>query len=513
MTADGRRTEDDLRNSGSTRRAFLKAVSLGSFGIATRRQSPSSFRSPSDSYDFRAIREAILTAIGSHKATGVAVAVAHHGRIVWQEGFGWANRGVGTRVSEHTPFCLASITKPFTTTTLMTLVAAGKVSLNDSANKYLGSRSGLKGNAEGATIRLLGAHAAGLPSMFEMFPSTGDRQSSAALLENYGILAYLPNEVYEYSNIGFAALGAIASSVSGLDFGALLTRQVLRPLGLHDSFFDTDKTRLRNGAVLYDELERPIPEYFTATPPSGELYASVHDLTRFVMFNLKNRLPDQVPILPDHLIDELHKPVFQGPSGATTFGWFRGQTKSGLPVIVKDGGQPGVSTMMYMVPHENLACVALANRSDNGDFIQGLVDQMAGAIVPNWTSPNTSVALPMVDFLGETVYSGKWSGKLRGGGIEMTVSLEIAPSGSATVYLGDKGRPLQITNLRLQGSALVGKSLGTIESADAIRNHATSLSLKLQLRDSKLWGRILASATGPGVLATLPYVVELGRAK
>jgi hypothetical protein len=119
----------------------------------------------------------------------------------------------------------------------------------------------------------------------------------------------------------------------------------------------------------------------------------------------------------------------------------------------------------------------------------------------------------MVDFLGETVYSGKWSGKLRGGGIEMTVSLEIAPSGSATVYLGDKGRPLQITNLRLQGSALVGKSLGTIESADAIRNHATSLSLKLQLRDSKLWGRILASATGPGVLATLPHVVELGRAK
>jgi len=251
VTANGGRTEDDLRNSGSTRRAFLKAVSLGSFGIATLRQSRSLSRTPSDSYDFRAIREAILTAIGSHKATGVAVAVAHHGRIVWEEGFGWANRGVGTKVSEHTPFCLASITKPFTTTTLMTLVSAGKVSLDDSANKYLGSSSGLKGNAEGATIRLLGAHAARLPSMFEMFPSTGDAQSPAALLENYGILAYLPNEVYEYSNIGFAALGAIASNVSGLDFGALLTRQVLRPLGLHDSFFDTDKTRLRNGAVLY----------------------------------------------------------------------------------------------------------------------------------------------------------------------------------------------------------------------------------------------------------------------
>jgi hypothetical protein len=48
-----------------------------------------------------------------------------------------------------------------------------------------------------------------------------------------------------------------------------------------------------------------------------------------------------------------------------------------------------------------------------------------------------------------------------------------------------------------------------IESADAIRNHATSLSLKLQLHDNKLTGRILATATGAGDLAVLPYVIEL----
>jgi hypothetical protein len=66
---------------------------------------------------------------------------------------------------------------------------------------------------------------------------------------------------------------------------------------------------------------------------------------------------------------------------------------------------------------------------------------------------------------------------------------------------------------RLQGSALVGKSLGMIESADAVRNRATSLSLKLQLRGDKLTGRILATAAGPGELAVLPYVVSLSRSK
>jgi len=315
--------------------------------------------------------------------------------------------------------------------------------------------------------------------------------------------------VYEYSNIGFSALGAIASNVTGLEFGDLLMRQVLSPLGLHDSFFDTDKARLPSGAVLYDELERPIPEYFTATPPSGELYVSAHDLARFALFNLKNSLRDQAPILSNRLLDQLHRPVFRGPSpAATTFGWFSGKTKSGLPVIFKDGGQPGVSTIMYMVPEENLACVALTNRSDNGEFVQTLVDQMAGTIIPNWTTPNTSVGLPMVDFPSGSVYSGRWSGKLHGGGKEIAAFLEITPSGG-TLSLGDEG-PETITSLRLQGSALVGKSIGKIESADALRNHATSLSLKLQLRDNKLAGRILATATSAGELAVLPYVIELG---
>lgn len=160
------------------------------------------------------------------------------------------------------------------------------------------------------------------------------------------------------------ALGEIASNITGLEFAEVLRRQVLEPLGLHDSFFDTNKDRLANAAVLYDEQECRNPQYFTATPPSGDLYVSAHDLALFALFNLKNYLRDQAPILSDQLIDELHKPVFLGPSrAATTFGWFTGETKSGLPVIFEGGGQPGVSTTMYMVPQENLGCVALANRS------------------------------------------------------------------------------------------------------------------------------------------------------
>lgn len=509
MAFDNRKTVEGKNDRRSSRRSLLKGLLAGSLGAVI----PASVRSAD--YDFRGVREEVVAAIESHKATGIAVAVVHQGRIIWEEGFGVANRDTGAKVSEHTPFCLASLTKPFTTTTMMTLVAAGKVSLDHPANRYLGQKSGLKGNAEGATVRLLGAHAAGLPTMFEMFPCTGDRRPSVstALLENYETLAYPPNEVYEYSNIGFEALCRIASNVTGLEFGEVLARQVLKPLGMNDSFFDTDNKRLPSGAVLYDESDRPIPDYFTVTPPSGALYASAHDVARFGLFNLKNHPRDRAVLLSDHFIDELHSPVFQGPAGAsTTFGWFSRQTKSGLPVLFKDGAQPGVSSIMYIVPQENLACVALANRSNNGDVLVKLVDQMAGVIIRNWTTPDNAVGYPMSDFPGGSVYKGKWSGRLHGGGAEMAVSIEFTLDGSATLSLGSDG-PEKVKDLHLQGSAVVGQSVGAIESVDAIRSHATALSLKLLLRNDKLAGRVLASASAPGEIQILPYIVELERSK
>ena len=127
-------------------------------------------------------------------ATGVAFAVAHNGKIAWEEGFGWANREAGVKATSHTPFNLASLTKPFTTTTLMTLVAEGKLSLDDPANNYLPKSKivGTNGNADAATVRQLGAHVSGLPTMFAMYDRNEANlaPSPEEFLAEYGSLAY-----------------------------------------------------------------------------------------------------------------------------------------------------------------------------------------------------------------------------------------------------------------------------------------------------------------------------------
>jgi hypothetical protein len=63
--------------------------------------------------------------------------------------------------------------------------------------------------------------------------------------------------------------------------------------------------------------------------------------------------------------------------------------------------------------------------------------------------------------------------------------------------------------MQSEGTALTGKTVGMIESVDALRNEATNLTLKLTPQDGKLAGRILASAKNPGTL--LPYVLTLNR--
>ena len=296
------------------------------------------------------------------------------------------------KATPHTPFSMASVTKPFTATTIMTLVAEGKLSLDEPANKFLAGCKlvGTARNAEAVSVRLLGAHASGLPGIYESYEANEARlvPSPDALLQAYGRLAYPPAACYEYSNLGFAALNVIALALTQTEFGALMHRRVLAPLGLNDSFFGSDTVRVQSGAMRYDSLGRLIPHYTTSTPASGELYASAHDLALFALFNMRHRAKGQAAILSEQNMDELHRPVFTGPSGvATTFGWFKSQTPSGVPFFFKSGGDPGVANRMCFVPSKDLACVVVTNRSNTWELAYSVCDEVLANYLPDWRRP------------------------------------------------------------------------------------------------------------------------------
>jgi CubicO group peptidase (beta-lactamase class C family) len=461
-----------------------------------------------------AIRQDIEREIAAGRTTGLAVALTHHGKIIWQEGFGWSDKDRGRRVTPDTPFSLASVTKPFTTTALMVLVAAKEVSLDARANDYIGPakiKAGV-GNPEDVTVRAVASHSSGLPGVFQIFPAGGPRKQSSMdeVIREYGVLVSPPNERYNYSNVGMGIVAHIVSRTSGLDFGKFLHDKVLEPLGLSHSFFDTDLSRRDEMAQRYDDTGNAFPFYVTSTPGTGELYASAHDVARFAMFHLKDHLADQQRILSDEQIDELHRPVIHiFADRSYGMGWMIGRAFDGSTVVYHTGNQAGVVTVTMMLPSRDISCVVLTNRDADYELLGRVRDAAIRTLVPEWSWK--SLSRPAPEPLPKT-YRGQWRGSLHDGDKVVPLTLSIGEKQATLQIQGQKPEP--ISDLGLIEGMMTGKTRGDLRLPATRTAKAEELSLRLQLRGSKLEGEIGAEAPIPHAKDPehIPFWTELSRA-
>jgi CubicO group peptidase (beta-lactamase class C family) len=83
---------------------------------------------------FQQAAQAIQQLVDAHELPSLAVAVARDGRILWEAAFGWADREHRIPATPHTPYSLASISKPFTATAVMKLVEGRHLALDRQAN-------------------------------------------------------------------------------------------------------------------------------------------------------------------------------------------------------------------------------------------------------------------------------------------------------------------------------------------------------------------------------------------
>jgi CubicO group peptidase (beta-lactamase class C family) len=123
-----------------------------------------------------------------------------------------------------TLFDIASLTKLFTATVLLSLTDDGALSLSDKASRWLPELD------DRITVRHLLTHTSGLPGHIESWKSADSRR---AVLTAPPIGA--PGAVFEYSCLGYICAGWIAESVTGKPLPELVTERVCRPLGLADT--------------------------------------------------------------------------------------------------------------------------------------------------------------------------------------------------------------------------------------------------------------------------------------
>jgi CubicO group peptidase (beta-lactamase class C family) len=470
---------------------------------------------------FQTVADSIHSYIRQGAFPSAAVAVAKDGRIVYEAGFGWANRERRVRADEHTMYSLASISKPITATALMLLAEEGKLDLDAPINRYLGNArlTGLAGDADRATVRHVMSHMAGLPLHYEFFYEGEDHAARPMdlAIARYGILVNPPGAVYEYSNLGYGILDEVIRRVGGVDYPTFMRQRVFLPLDLTRTTVHVPPELTSTAAQRYWPDGTPIPYYDFDHDGGSAVYSSAHDLVRFGMFHLGARLPEQREILRAETRRRMQQSV--APPSGNSLGYALGwsvATTHGRRQVSHSGGMPGVSTVLHMYPDDGVVVVVLTNQS-NG--LTGRIAQdLAAAAMPDFarelTAARARPAAPQASaapFRPDTRLTGTWEGKLRTYEREWPLRIVMQPDGDIHVTLGDQLTTLlNQTQFRSETGQLTGRFLATVPTEDA-RRHPHSVLLNVRLRDGVLAGQASAQTLETPYYFALTSYVELRR--
>ena len=219
----------------------------------------------------------------------IALAVLDHGRVAATY---FASHG--KPVDGETLFQVASMSKWFTATAIMTLVEQGRIDLDAPVSRYVKSwklpPSAFDNNA--VTVRRLLSHTAGLTDDlgYRGFAPGETPQSLPASLtlaadrmpmrEGAVRVGMAPGSAWRYSGGGYTLLQLLIEDVTGERFNDYLRRAVLSPYGMtHSTFVDPDPAHL---AQSFDEKGRKAIHYTFTALGAASLYTSVDDLERFL---------------------------------------------------------------------------------------------------------------------------------------------------------------------------------------------------------------------------------------
>lgn len=491
-------------SSRACRRRYLGAV-LGTIGLLCAASAQAD--------RFEAIRERIRADLVDYSIPSVAVAVVQNGKIVWEQGFGWADREQRLAATEHTVYSLASVTKPMTGTGLMTLVQAGRIDLERPINDYLGAAKlrARVGDVNLATVRRVADHSSGLPVHWQFFYADEPyRQPSIdATILHYGNLVTAPGERFNYTNLGYGILDHVISRISARAFADFMRQEVFLPLGMTRSSVELASALRPYAATRYGTDGLPLPDYTANHPGASAVYSSVHDVARFALFHLQAHLADQKAILTDASLDEMHRRTTDRGAG---FGYGLGFEVSqvhGYRMVHHSGGMDGVATNLMLFPDQRLGIVVLQNsRTHAGPSIAELI---AHEMLPNWPLVNW-VDRPSTTTPYQTPQPlrGIWKGVLATYVADVPLELRFTANDTVEVRLGGQLATL-VDQPRFQDRSFNGDFKGRIGTPDTDQYDYT-ISLALKLRGNVLNGAATAIQQHPvRGRAALSHWVELDR--
>ena len=378
------------------------------------------------SYD-RRIRDYITR----HRVPGIAVAVTNESRLVYAQGFGYADVATRELVQPTSLFRIASISKPITAVAILQLLEHGKLDLDSKVFDVLDFTEQIKDfgaevepRLKDITIRHCLQHRGGwdrdksFDAMFQSVrfakelgappPATPDVVIRAMLKQQ---LDFEPGERYAYSNFGYCLLGRVIEELTGQSYEEYVKEHVLAPIGItqmrigHSRLEGRVQNEVRyyqpgtGKSVFADDLEEVVPWPYggwnlEAMDSHGGWIASAVDLARFACAFDD---PQNSPLLSQKKIEMMYErpPGLAGQedNGSPrepyySLGWMNRTVENNEVNHWHTGSLSGTATIMIR-RHDGKNFVALLNTrtSPSASHLGREIDQLlhaAAAEVTTW---------------------------------------------------------------------------------------------------------------------------------
>lgn len=198
-----------------------------------------------------------------HHVVGLSVAVVKGGKIIYTHSFGLKDVATNTPLTDDCMFRIASISKSFSATSVMQLVEARKLSLDEDVSNLLGFKvRNPKYPNSVITLRLLMSHRSSLndsQGYFTLDAINPDKNPDWQKCYN----DYEPGNGYQYCNLNFNLTGTIIERVSSERFDEYVKHHVLDPLQVEGGYCvdSLDKSKF---ATIYEYNDST--KQFTAQP-------------------------------------------------------------------------------------------------------------------------------------------------------------------------------------------------------------------------------------------------------
>lgn len=170
------------------------------------------------------------------------ILIAKEGYPVYEHYAGFADFRTKDSMTEHTAIHIASTSKTFTAIAVLQLVQQGKLSLNDSIQKFFPALP-----YPGVTIKTLLNHRSGIPNY--LYFITSKNWERGKQVTNPDVLEKLYNERpprtsapdtrFSYCNTNFVLLAMIVEKITGSHFPEYMKEKIFQPLHMNDTYIFT----------------------------------------------------------------------------------------------------------------------------------------------------------------------------------------------------------------------------------------------------------------------------------